>query len=846
MKRISTIFFLSGISGLIYQVLWVREFGRVFGNTMYSAAIVTGLFMFGLGLGGYLAGVYGDRKPEKVLKAYALTEIAVAIWGLLIAVNISNLEYFSIKFSNYIQKENGWFYLSTGSYFFRYLLYGFLILPITSFMGATLTLLIKYVLKGAPGSSGFRIGLLYGINTAGAALGCLMVDHSLVPWLGIHGTHYIAIGLNIVAGLWALTLKNNIQKTNFEKPASWFPSFNLILLLSTTAISAMGLELIWFRFFTSYFGANRNTFSIILFVVLTGIWIGAVLSGYLSKRFKKDLEIIAYTQVFLVIMTLGSFYYIEPNQVFVFITDIWFSAQALELTPFRESVTHLLIAFIFMGVPALCMGFVYPLANNFIQNTEEQVGQKAGLLYFINTSGALIGSILAGFFLIPAFGMQRSLLILCLIGLVSLVSIFLLIKKKRIFISLGLGLITCFLWTRVRPYTVLTKSFANKSKVLAENQIISISEGVNESIVVGQHKKTGYRTLFTNGHQMTANSTHAQRYMRSFIHLPMMHLKDPKDLLVICFGVGNTVHAASLYDSLTNIEVADLSEHVLKNARFFERTNKKVLKDPRLNIFINDGRQHLRMSKKSYDLITLEPPPLKFAGVNSLYSYEFYLEAFEKLKDGGVLSQWLPIHQVKKETSLSMVKAFLSVFPNAVMANGSTGHLILIGRKKAPLEMNFFKAQGFLQNHPKVLEDLKLINMGTALDLLGSFMSSSDQMRAATIKVSSLTDNKPYMEFGSARVLNSEIPTELFSYKSFNDWCESCEKSLPELSPYLKVLSQIYSSTPFRNVNILKKHLNTDFRIELNGDANKSITQKELERLVNESPYLKSFFLTAQ
>jgi hypothetical protein len=72
------LFFLSGISGLVYQVVWVRQFGNVFGNTVHSAALVTAVFMLGLGVGSYLAGAWADRRhargPGPLLTAYGGAE----------------------------------------------------------------------------------------------------------------------------------------------------------------------------------------------------------------------------------------------------------------------------------------------------------------------------------------------------------------------------------------------------------------------------------------------------------------------------------------------------------------------------------------------------------------------------------------------------------------------------------------------------------------------------------------------------------------------------------------------------------------------------------------------------
>ena len=128
--------------------------------------------------------------------------------------------------------------------------------------------------------------------------------------------------------------------------------------------------------------------------------------------------------------------------------------------------------------------------------------------------------------------------------------------------------------------------------------------------------------------------------MRALVHIPLLSMPSPQRVLVIGFGVGNTTHAATLHPSVQQVDIADLSQHVLEHASYFRETNGGVLEDPRVKVFVNDGRQHLQMQPEgTYDLVTLEPPPIAYAGVGSLYSREFYTLARSRLKPGGYLTQ---------------------------------------------------------------------------------------------------------------------------------------------------------------------------------------------------------------
>jgi len=211
------LFFLSGISGLVYQVVWVRMFGNVFGNTVYSASIVVAVFMLGLGVGSYVVGRWADRRylrrPDSLLRAYGHFELVIAAMGLTIAAVLPHLGALSALASSYVREPNGWYVLSASSYIARGGIAVGLLTPITLLMGGTLTLLIRHLVRSDLASGGWRIALLYGINTAGAALGAILTDFVLVPAWGLFATQTAAVGFNSVAGLgaWHLARSSEVR-----------------------------------------------------------------------------------------------------------------------------------------------------------------------------------------------------------------------------------------------------------------------------------------------------------------------------------------------------------------------------------------------------------------------------------------------------------------------------------------------------------------------------------------------------------------------------------------------------------------------------------------------------------
>src|SRR5438045_3287023 len=145
------LFFSSGASALIYEVVWVRVFASVFGNTIYSASIVTAVFMLGLGAGSYHAGRWVDRQyaagSGSMLRVFASLECAVGLLGLALSAVLPHLGDLSSTVSAYTRGTDGWYVLSFGSFAARTLIAFVLVTPVTLLMGGTLTVVIRHVLR---------------------------------------------------------------------------------------------------------------------------------------------------------------------------------------------------------------------------------------------------------------------------------------------------------------------------------------------------------------------------------------------------------------------------------------------------------------------------------------------------------------------------------------------------------------------------------------------------------------------------------------------------------------------------------------------------------------------------
>jgi tetratricopeptide (TPR) repeat protein len=312
----------------------------------------------------------------------------------------------------------------------------------------------------------------------------------------------------------------------------------------------------------------------------------------------------------------------------------------------------------------------------------------------------------------------------------------------------------------------------------------------------------------TNGHAMSSTAPLDQRYMRAMAHIPLLSMSRPARVLVIGFGVGNTIDAATRHPSVERVDVADLSSGILAHANYFSDANHDVLRDPRVAVFVNDGRQHLQMQPEgTYDLITLEPPPVAHAGVGALYSREFYELARTRLKPGGYLSQWLPAYQVPASVSLAMTRAFLDVFPRAVLLSGTQAELLLVGTTGDRIEVDPNRLARALADAPEVAADLRRIDLGTVAEIVGTFMGSAETLARATRASVPVTDDRPLQEYGVRSVLGADragVPADLVDLPAANAWCPRCfegEQPVPAaagLDTYLALLDEAYHAPPGR------------------------------------------------
>ncbi|MEK6589934.1 MAG: hypothetical protein AABZ11_04570, partial [Nitrospinota bacterium] len=286
------------------------------------------------------------------------------------------------------------------------------------------------------------------------------------------------------------------------------------------------------------------------------------------------------------------------------------------------------------------------------------------------------------------------------------------------------------------------------------NEVLYYKEGITGTVLVSSQEtdltpqRKPVKRLWINGDPIAGEFRGALQLERLQAHLPLMFHNDPKSVLVICFGTGSTAGAVSDH-RVEEIYAVDISKEVFESGRYFSEGNRNILSDPRLKIIIEDGRNFLLTTDKKFDFITSEPPPPSNAGIVNLYSREYYMLCKSRLKRGGMVSQWIPLHHLSEDDFRMLVSTFVSVFPNSTMWF-TKWDAIMIG-SDSKLTIDLERLKGRFQNK-RLAESLKEIGISNPYQLLSTFIMDEDNLSQFVNRVPVVTDDRPYVEFTAPRV----------------------------------------------------------------------------------------------
>ena len=378
---------------------------------------------------------------------------------------------------------------------------------------------------------------------------------------------------------------------------------------------------------------------------------------------------------------------------------------------------------LFEGVMVLPAYFFVSLLLPYVCNRIQQNRRHLGLAYGLNTLAFCLG-VVSFTWLAPSVNIFYSLKLVFVVMAIGWVLILAIPESRKpsvgTFLAAAAAAVVGCLLTSAEfdPSYVKRGSTATKYEVHAMR-----SNAAHTTYVV---EEPSGKTLFFDSHPMSATSAYSQRYMRLMAHFPLLAHPDPKSALLICFGVGNTASAMATHETLDRIDIVDLNYNVLQTAPEFSATNNNVVSDPRVRLFCDDGRNFLKVTNQTYDLITSEPPPPMQAGVYRLYSREYYQEAIARLSPQGMMTQWVPAYQMGRNATELAVATFVQVFPHTLLFTGQAHEFILVG-SKSPIDLRQVERRFYEQS--EVLADLRSIDIDRPISLLARIVQGDATLR---------------------------------------------------------------------------------------------------------------------
>ncbi len=721
------LFFLSGASALVYQVLWLRLMGLVFGITIHAATTVLASFMSGLALGSIAAGRLAPRLRRPLLW-FAGAEILIAIAALATQPALRQVTDLYVSLHPWLTGSPG---AITATRFVA--AWGVLLLP-TALMGASLPLVLKSSL-GASAAVGSRFAALYASNTAGAIAGTLLVGFVLIERVGIAMSFQIAAAANALVAVGALALDRIIaaapQHAGGDGPAVEAPTTltsdeRLILIVfAISGFAALALEIVWFRLLVLFVPATTYAFSIMLAAVLVGIAAGSALAAPLLRRVADPRRAVAYVEIAVGFAAM-------------------LSMAALTVTYRAGWRTSGTIQGSLLTIAPACalMGLAFPAGAVLVARSASAsagaAASRVALLYAVNVGGAIAGAAAAGFLLVPGLGIAGSLVA---------VSAF----------HVGAGLLLCRgpAIRRAGAAAAVIAAFVGTAALLpdpvsslirrrygAAERIWWREEGAQSTVSVHVRPAGRRQILYLDGLHQANDSSEMVRVHRQIGHLPMALHPGPREALVIGLGAGATAGAVSRHTG-TAVTIVELSRSVVRAARMFGHINENVVDASHVRLAIDDARNHLLVAGARYDVITADIIQPVHAGAGNLYSREYFTLVRNALKEGGLALQWIG-HREATPYRLIM-QTFLSVFPHATLWADGT---LMIGSRD-PLTLSRAAFEQKLVD-PAVRTALSDVDLTTFDVLLASYTAGPDEMRAFVGDTPVLTDDRPRIEyFGS-------------------------------------------------------------------------------------------------
>jgi spermidine synthase len=737
-------FLLSGFAALLYQMAWMRQFSTVFGTSELAVATVLSAYMGGLALGAALAGKFITRVRRPVL-TYGILEAAIAGSALMVPVflGLASWAYAAVLGGQPEPPDAS----GLGQSVF-YFVVAFIVLAIpTACMGATLPLLTRYVVT-AEDQIGTRVGALYAINTAGAVLGTIVAAFVLLPAIGLYGTVWFGVAVNLVVFVLAVLIarqvgtpaSDTIESTRADADASpaWRASNLILPIMLVSGTTSFVYEVLWTRLLSHILGGSVAAFATMLASFLSGIAIGSAIASRIAVTSERSVKAFVFVQAGIALTSMAIYHWLHLA------------------IPAEEGLSgNVGIAMAILMPATLFIGATFPLAVRIYAKSADTAATSSAQVYSWNTVGAIFGAAFAGFYLIPALKYEGAIKVVVLtnilLGLLTAVSV----RRVRPVLASGMAVVLVGLfiaWQPQMPEQILRTSPIDDR---AEGEILYYAVGRSSTVLMTRDEGTiGLRNngLPEAGTEFRG-SPPSRNIQRALATLPAMIRPEAESMLIVGLGGGNTVNGVP--PGVGEIDVIELEPRVIDANRLAGDIRvTDPLADPRLSIYINDARSALSLTSKTYDTIISQPSHPWTAGASHLYTQEYMQLVADHLTDDGVFLQWMAGQFVNESLLRSLCATMLNVFEHVRVYQLFPEVLFFVGSQQ-PMDTELELAA---TGKPVVDAPVFYYQMGIVSpeDLLTGLILDTDGVRELAEGASPLTDNFNRMATESAAASESE------------------------------------------------------------------------------------------
>ncbi len=754
------LFFCSGATALVYEVVWSKFLSQMFGSTIYAQTVVLATFMGGLALGNKFVGRWAD-KLQKPVHAYGYMEILIGVYAFFFPTLDTLADHIFVSVGSGIAQRTVLLLA------FKGLLAVALLLGPTILMGGTLPLLAAW-LQHFTADAGRRSARFYSVNSLGAVAGSAVAGFWLVQNLGMVSSLQMTAMVNLLIGAAAIFISSRFQR---QPPAFESATATEIevampdtlrwagLTVALTGAVSMGLEVLASRSLAMIFGSSLQSFAIVLMAFILGIGLGSAWIASPRRAALLGEKTIVLALCLAAIWVTLLVFNIERWVDFYRIARTGFARSSVGYT-FQELMSAGMALIIF-GLPAACIGSVLPLMIRAISQKSPSLGASVGTLLTWNTLGAVVGTLVTGFVLMPMAGVRNGFATLALtLALAAMLFAGRHRWRPGMAISAAAAVFAAvlFVWGgQDWRYVIDAGAFRSQEREFDPQlmslrkklvEIVYYEDGPDATIAIEQDRTSHpIRGLRVNGKTDASNGEDlSTQFLVS--HLPMIARPGAKDVFI--FGLGSGISAGALTSyPLERMTVAENCEPVIRASQFFTNWNRNVLLDPRVHLWREDARTVLKLDPQLYDVIIAQPSNPWTAGIGSVFSREFYQIAASRLKPGGIMTQWFHVYEMHDGIVELVLRTFGTVFPFVEIWDTGSGDIVLLGSMQPwPSNPDVFR-QSFAI--PGVKSDMAMIGIQSPEALWARQLASQRTAFAIAGEGPIQSDLFPVLEYAAPR-----------------------------------------------------------------------------------------------